>query len=60
MRSHRWIDLAAACALLLLVFTPAAAQTRLFPGVSIQGRIASDTPLNITLTRWPEIVSAPA
>jgi hypothetical protein len=44
MRGQRWFGLAAACVLLLLTLAPAAAQTRLFPGVSIQGRIASDTP----------------
>lgn len=44
MRPQRWIGLAAACVLLLLALAPVAAQTRLFPGVSIQGRIASDTP----------------
>ena len=44
MRPQRWISLAAACVLLLLTLAPVAAQVRLFPGVSIQGRIASDTP----------------
>ena len=44
MRQHRWMVLAAACLLLIAGLFPAEAQTRLFPGVSIQGRIASDTP----------------
>jgi hypothetical protein len=34
----------AACALLALGLVPAAAQTRLFPGASVQGSISSDTP----------------
>ncbi len=40
----QWIGLWAVCLLLLVGIMPAAAQTRLFPGVSVQGRIASDTP----------------
>lgn len=44
MRQRHWILLLAVCTVLALALAPATAQTRLFPGVSIQGRIASDTP----------------